>query len=177
MVPAPINIKLSSEIVDYVIQDSGCKLAFIEDEFLHLVPDGLPTIRFGVEFDDFLDHGPFSATQPASGTVALQPYTSGSTGRPKGVLLDHAGQMWGPSIGKWMRPDGAYLVAAPLYHKNALMVTKSAFYAGSQIVLMPRFDAKTYLKAVERFRPDTISGVPAMITMLMLEKDAIAQTD
>ena len=76
-----------------------------------------------------------------------------------------------------MRPDGVYLVAAPLYHKNALMVTKSAFWTGARIVLMPRFDAKTYLEAVATYRPSTISGVPAMISMLLLERETLARTD
>jgi len=176
-VPAPINIKLSADMVDYIVRDAGCKLAFFEDEFEPLVPKDIARIAFGPGFDAFLDPGSFEAVEPAPDAVALQPYTSGSTGRPKGVLLDHAGQMWGPSTGGWMNPDGAYLVAAPLYHKNALMVTKSAFYAGARIVLMPRFEAKTYLSAVETYRPSTISGVPAMISMLMLETDALARTD
>ena len=76
-----------------------------------------------------------------------------------------------------MDPDGAYLVAAPLYHKNALMVTKSAFVVGARIVLMPRFDARAYLHAIERFRPEAISGVPAMISMLLLEHDLIGTLD
>ncbi len=177
MAPAPINIKLSGEIYDYVIRDSGAKIAFMEPDFAHLTPSGLPTVAFGPEFEAFLDPGPFDPVVPAPGDVALHPYTSGSTGRPKGVLLDHAGQLWGPSTAAWMRPDGVYLVAAPLYHKNALMVTKSAFFTGARIVLMPRFDARTYLAAIERFRPDTISGVPAMIAMLLLERETIARTD
>jgi len=177
VVPAPINVKLAPEIAAYVVRDAGCRLAFVEAAFRDLVPAGVPQVDFDRDFEGFLDPGPFTAATPAPGDVALQPYTSGSTGKPKGVLLDHVGQMWGPSTGAWMDPEGAYLVAAPLYHKNALMVTKSAFFAGSRIVLMPRFDAKTYLGAVEAYRPSTISGVPAMMAMLMLERETLARTD
>ncbi len=177
VVPAPINIKLSRDMVDYVVRDAGVRLAFVEPAFADLAPPGVDRIAFGPDFNAFLDPGPFEAVEPKNDDVALQPYTSGSTGKPKGVLLNHAGQMWGPSTAAWMRPDGVYLVAAPLYHKNALMVTKSAFFTGARVVLMPRFDAKTYLRAVETYRPSTISGVPAMISMLLLEKDAIARTD
>lgn len=177
VVPAPINVKLARDMVAYVIRDAGCKLAFVEAAFADLVPDDLDRVDFDDGFDSFLDPGPFDAVAPAEDDVALHPYTSGSTGKPKGVLLNHAGQMWGPSTAAWMQPEGAYLVAAPLYHKNALMVTKSAFYTGARIVLMPRFDAKTYLAAVERYRPSTISGVPAMISMLLLEQETLAKTD
>ena len=37
-VPTPINIKLSSEIVDFILRDAGCKLAFVEKAFGTLVP-------------------------------------------------------------------------------------------------------------------------------------------
>ena len=177
IVPAPINIKLSVEMVAYVLGDAGCKLAFIEDAFADLAPADLPKISFDTNFQDFLDFGPFEAIETSPDMPALQPYTSGSTGKPKGVLLSHIGQMWGPSTADWMQPDGAYLIAAPLYHKNALMVTKSAFYTGARIVLMPRFDAKTYLKAIEDYRPTTVSGVPAMVAMLMLEQETLAITN
>lgn len=176
-VPTPINIKLAEDVAAYVIRDSGCRLAFTEPAFAHLTPPGLETVCFDTDFEEFLDPGPFEAVTPTPEMPALQPYTSGSTGKPKGVLLGHAGQFWGPTTGGWMDPDGKYLVAAPLYHKNALMVTKSAFWAGACIVLMPRFDAKTYLKAVETYRPTTISGVPAMIAMLLLERETVAATD
>ena len=176
-VPTPINIKLSRDMVDYVMRDAGCVLAFVEAEFVGLVPDGLARVDFDEDFEAFLDAGRFEAVDPTIETVGLQPYTSGSTGKPKGVLLSHQGQFWGPSTGTWMDPDGAYLVAAPLYHKNALMVTKSAFVVGARIVLMPRFDARAYLHAIERFRPEAISGVPAMISMLLLEHDLIGTLD
>ncbi len=177
VIPAPINIKLSVEMVAYVLGDAGCQLAFVEDAFADLAPADLPKISFDRDFQNFLDFGPFEAIETTPDMPALQPYTSGSTGKPKGVLLSHTGQMWGPSTADWMQPDGAYLIAAPLYHKNALMVTKSAFFTGARIVLMPRFDAKTYLKAIEDYRPTTVSGVPAMVAMLMLEQETLATTD
>ena len=176
-VPAPINIKLSPDIISYILEDAGCKLLFTEKEFEHLIPENVPAIQFGEEFQHFLDPGPFDPFVPSTDTVALQPYTSGSTGKPKGVLLSHAGQMWGPTTAKWATADSTFLVAAPLYHKNALMVTKTAFAKGARIVLMPRFDARTYIQAIEDYQPETISGVPAMISMLMLEKDLLQSTD
>ncbi len=177
LVPAPINIKLSPDMISYILEDAGCKLIFAEAEFAHLTPKTIPIVHFGKEFDDFVDFGRFDPFKPAADTVALQPYTSGSTGKPKGVLLSHSGQMWGPTTANWAKPESTFLVAAPLYHKNALMVTKTAFAKGARIVLMPRFDAKTYIQAIEDYRPETISGVPAMISMLMLEKSALKDTD
>lgn len=177
VVPVPINIKLAAETVAFIARDAGVKLIFAEPAFRPLCPAGVPVIEFGPGFDGFLDPGAFTAIIPDPGSVALHPYTSGSTGRPKGVLLDHAGQLWCHRAGRWMRPERSYVIAAPLYHKNALMVTKSVLLAGAQAVLLARFDARQYLAAIQRYRPTTISGVPTMIAMLLHEREARGQTD
>ena len=67
VVPAPINIKLAADVVDYVIRDSGAKLAFAEEDFLRLLPSDLPVVRFGADFDGFLDPGPFEPVVPEIG--------------------------------------------------------------------------------------------------------------
>ena len=54
-------------------------------------------------------------------------YTSGSTGRPKGVVLSHAGQIWvvETRIGGQDLSRHRYLIAAPLYHMNALALSQT----------------------------------------------------
>src|SRR5262249_26676711 len=127
IVPVPINVKLSAETVSYICSDSTTRLMFAEQESKRLVPSGMRVIEFGVEvpdgFEAFLDSGSFQAFEPAPDSVAIQCYTSGSTGRPKGVLLTHYGQNWSRRILAHTRGTterDVVLVAASLYHKNAL---------------------------------------------------------
>ena len=45
-----------------------------------------------------------------------------------------------------------YLIAAPLYHMNALALSKLACAAHATIVLLPQFTARAYIEAIERYR-------------------------
>jgi acyl-CoA synthetase (AMP-forming)/AMP-acid ligase II len=106
-------------------------------------------------------------------------YTSGSTGKPKGVVLSHQSHIWVVET----RLDGRhlsrhrYLVAAPLYHMNALALALLACAAHASIVLLPQFSACAYIEAIGRYRPTWLTAVPPMIAMMLREGDLLARTD
>jgi long-chain acyl-CoA synthetase len=184
VVPVPINIKVAADAVAYVLKDSGARLVFAEPDLMRLVPAGMPAVQFGVEgpqgFDGFLDIGTFEAFEPGPESVAVQPYTSGSTGRPKGVLLGHYGQNWSRLILAHTRGTTArdvILIAAPLYHKNALNAIKQGLTAGATLRLLPQFTVERYIEAIGRHRCTVISGVPTMMAMVLQRKDLLAKTD
>ena len=105
-------------------------------------------------------------------------YTSGSTGTPKGVVLSHQSHIWvvetrlAPGLDRHR-----YLIAAPLYHMNALALAKLACAAHATIVLLPRFEARAYIDAISRYRPTWLTAVPPMIAMMLRETDALAKAD
>ena len=180
VVPVPVNIKLAADTVHYILNDAGAKLVFAESTYRKLCPTALPLCEYGDDFNVFLDAGPFEAIEPAPDTVAIQPYTSGSTGRPKGVLLSHHGQNWSRLILAHTRattPDDVILVAAPLYHKNALNAIKQGLTAGAQLIVMPQFNIERYIEAMGRYRATVISGVPTMMSMLLTRRDLLAKID
>jgi acyl-CoA synthetase (AMP-forming)/AMP-acid ligase II len=181
VVPVPINIKLAAGAVQFIVNDAGAKLLFTEVALRRLCPAGIDVIEFGGDsFEHFLDNGEFEVFDPAPGSVAIQPYTSGSTGRPKGVLLAHYGQNWSRRILAHTRgttPEDVILVAAPLYHKNALNAIKQGLTAGATLPLLPQFDVARYIEAIGRYRATVISGVPTMMSMVLARKDLLAATD
>ena len=178
IVPVPINIKLPLETVSYILADAGARLVLAEKEYKYLINNDLNVIEFGAEFEQFLDTGPFDAYEPAPNSIAIQPYTSGSTGRPKGVLLSHYGQNWSRRILAHTRgttEKDVILVAAPLYHKNALNAIKQGLTAGATLPLLPQFDTERYIDAIGRYRCTVISGVPTMMAMVLTRKDRLAK--
>ncbi len=131
-------------------------------------------------FTALLDRGAFEAVQPEPHETAMVLYTSGSTGRPKGVPLSHAGHLWAlrtRSRRGWPFTSQRLLVAAPLYHMNGLCTTLFAIGAGATEVLMPEFDARRYLQAIERFGCTWLTGVPPMFAMCLREKDLLDEVD
>ena len=181
VVPVPVNINLAADSIAFILGDADARLVFVEPALRHLCQPGLPTVVYdgaGADgFDTFIDPGPFTAFEPAADSVAIQPYTSGSTGRPKGVLLTHYGQNWSRRILAHTRgttEQDAILVAAPLYHKNALNAIKQGLTAGAMLPLLPQFNVERYIAAIGHFRCTVISGVPTMMSMVLARKDLLA---
>jgi acyl-CoA synthetase (AMP-forming)/AMP-acid ligase II len=180
VVPVPVNIKLPADAVAYILQDASARIVFAEQDTRRLVPAGLRVVEYGEDFERFLDPGSFKAFEPMPDSVAIQPYTSGSTGRPKGVLLAHYGQNWSRRILAHTRgttEKDVILVAAPLYHKNALNAIKQGLTAGATLPLLPQFDIEGYIEAIGRHHCTVISGVPTMMAMVLTRKDRLAKTD
>ena len=106
-------------------------------------------------------------------------YTSGSTGTPKGVVLSHQSHIWVVET----RLDGQdlshhrFLIAAPLYHMNALALSKLACAGYATIVLLPQFTARAYIEAIGRYRCTWLTAVPPMIAMMLREPELLARTD
>jgi acyl-CoA synthetase (AMP-forming)/AMP-acid ligase II len=96
------------------------------------------------------------------------------------VLLTHYGQNWSRLILAHTRnttADDVILVAAPLYHKNALNAIKQGLTAGATLLLLPQFDVERYIEAIGRYRCTVISGVPTMMSMVLARKDLLQRID
>jgi long-chain acyl-CoA synthetase len=181
-VAVPVNFKFPASTIDYIIHDSGAKLVFCDARRFDSAPKNLPRIRFdgeGSEFAEFLNPGPFAAIAAADGEPAMFLYTSGSTGRPKGVVLSHQSHIWvvQQRMAAQDMSDHRFLVAAPLYHMNALAMSQLAHAAHATVILLPQFTAQLYLKAIEDYRCTWLTAVPPMIAMMLNEKERLAATD
>jgi long-chain acyl-CoA synthetase len=179
LIAVPVNFKFPPATIDFVLRDSGAKLVFCDLPRRGDVPADLPAIVFGAEFERFLGPSTVVPVTPERDEPAMYLYTSGSTGKPKGVVLSHQSHLWVVE----RRLEGQdlerhrYLIAAPLYHMNALALAKLACAAHATIVLLPQFTARAYIEAIERYRCTWLTAVPPMIAMMLREADVLAKTD
>jgi long-chain acyl-CoA synthetase len=177
-VAVPVNFKFPRETIHFIIRDAGAKLVFCDAARAADCPQNIAHVTFGAEFDAFLDPGPFQGVAPRKDEPAMFLYTSGSTGTPKGVMLSHQSHIWvvetrlAPGLDRHR-----YLIAAPLYHMNALALAKLACAAHATIVLLPQFDARAYIAAIGQYRCTWLTAVPPMIAMMLRERDLLARTD
>lgn len=183
LIAVPVNHRFPRDLIEFVIRDAGARLVFCDRARREHCPSDLPVVEFGASgssgFDAFLDPGPFTAVVPRPDEPAMFLYTSGSTGRPKGVVLSHQSHLWVVKV----RMEGQdlarhrYLIAAPLYHMNALALSKLACAAHATIVLLPQFTTTAYIAAIEQYRCTWLTAVPPMIAMMLRETALLARTD
>jgi long-chain acyl-CoA synthetase len=184
-VAVPVNFKLPTATLAHIFRDSDIKFAFVDAERAAHVPGGLPVVDFdargGADFQNFLDVGELETFLPADDDLAEILYTSGSTGLPKGVPLSHRGQL--AAMSRFCdtldeaRPSDLTLVVAPLYHMNGLFFSSVALANRMAIVSLPRFEARSYLKTVARYRCTVLSGIPTMFALMVRERALAEQLD
>jgi long-chain acyl-CoA synthetase len=181
MVSVPISFKLARETVEYIVQDAGLKAVFHDSDRADLCPPGITRIGFDDGgYAKLRDPGPFETVEPQGRELALMLYTSGSTGKPKGVLLSHESQRWSLENNRKLYGDVSfhrYIVGAPMFHMNATISCKAALSGGASIVLLSAFDARTYARAIERFKVTALTSVPTMLALVARERDLIGSLD
>jgi len=183
LVAVPVNFRFPAALIEYVLRDCEARLVFCDPERRKDLPADLPFVEFGGvsadSFDAFLAPGPFEAVRPRPGEPAMFLYTSGSTGKPKGVVLSHQSHIWVAETrgaGKdWS--DQRILIAAPLYHMNALALAKFASVSHATVILQPQFKAPDYIKAIATHKATWLTAVPPMMAMMLRESALLDRTD
>jgi long-chain acyl-CoA synthetase len=168
IVVVPVNWKLVRDQIAHILVDSGARLAFVDDARRALLPPGIAAVAMdGQDWESLLDRGPFEAVAVEPEEIAQILYTSGSTGIPKGVPLSHAGQHWAVKVvSRENYRAHRLLIAAPMYHMNALFNLKFAFRNGAAVILLPGFDAASYARAIVEDAATWLTCVPTMLAMV-----------
>ena len=171
MISVPVNWRFPPETVAYILDDCDAKIVFVDETRRDAVPGGgYPSFNSAMTSNHFSTQVrsiSLRATRTKSQCFCIPP----APGRPKRLPLTHYGHLWVIE----MRSKGGdiathrLLVAAPLYHMNALAIAKAALLGHATIVLLPQFTTEGYVKAVERFQCTWLTSVPTMMALITKE--------
>ena len=174
----PINWHLKQDELAWVVGDSDASLLVAHVDFADTARACVEQMKHcrllvvgGDGPDDYARA--VDAATPATPTWIPPNYfyfTSGTTGRPRAVeretptsgsgMLTSLATMWG------FQPDDVYLACSPLYHATNGYAYTTLFQGGT-VVVLPRWDAREFLQAVERYGVTVCFMVPAYFIRLL----------
>lgn len=109
--------------------------------------------------------------------LALLQYTGGTTGFPKGVMITHKNLVSNAAMcAAWLyksKPGKEVVLGVlPFFHVYGMTtVMILSVLQAQKMVLIPKFDVNTILKAIEKQRPTLFPGAPTMYIGLLNHPD------
>jgi fatty-acyl-CoA synthase len=174
----PINTRLSSEEIGYILRHSGARFLFV-DAILQALTAPLDladitvvriddTGTVGDPYEDFLASGS-PASLPTSledeeETISIN-YTSGTTGPPKGVQWTHRGtylQTLGHVIEVGLTAESVFLWTVPMFHCNGWCYPWAMTAVGGTQVCLRKVDPGLVWELIEEYAVTHYSGVPTV---------------
>jgi long-chain acyl-CoA synthetase len=181
----PLNLRLAPKELEYILQDSGTKVCFVDGFFAELVDRvrgetglekvvmiGPGDVPYDAHYEELLDgsdsHLP---DEPEEDDPVVLMYTGGTTGLPKGVLLDqraemlnlyHVHMLW------HFTEEFRYLHQTPLFHAASMGGVLGVPGIGALSVVVPSFDPGAVMDAIETHRVNMTVMVPTMIGIMMM---------
>ncbi len=188
-VPVALNLRLASDELRFIIEDSGCKLIVIDPGLLPLFRDAAKALRqiplalVATGRSDGLDSlADVMEGQPADlASVPMRPddmalwmYTSGATGKPKAAI--HLQESI-PTVDRYLGPlygvgpgDRVFCTSKQFFAFSLGHCLLAALRLGATAVLHAGWpSAAAVSEAVERFRPTLVFSVPTLYRNLLAE--------
>ncbi|MGD6779766.1 long-chain-fatty-acid--CoA ligase [Sutcliffiella horikoshii] len=109
--------------------------------------------------------------------LALLQYTGGTTGFPKGVMLTHMNLVSNTMMSvKWMykckKAQEKVIGILPFFHVYGMTaVMNLSIMQAFEMVLLPKFDPETTLKAIQKEKPTLFPGAPTIYIALLNHPD------
>jgi len=185
----PLNFRLSSSEIKFIVEDCNASAVIAEERLLHLIDEIRDDLI--IEEKNFISisdksisswenfESLIAASDAAKPIVAVNDtdpwalmYTSGTTGKPKGAIRSHKGMFFLSLVTEIeigiTRKDDALLVM-PMCHANSLNFFCSFAYRGAAVTIYSRssFDPQEALNVMEKNGSTFTSLVPTHYIMML----------
>jgi long-chain acyl-CoA synthetase len=97
-------------------------------------------------------------------------YTSGTTAKPKGVMLNESmfdANSYGIETHLPFQSEDKAIMALPLFHSFGNMIALLFLRIGGTLILLPQFQPKAILAAIDRYQATVLPLVPTIYSFLV----------
>ncbi len=185
----PINFRLVSAEVEYIVANSDAKAMIVHDEFTstvdpiksnlkNIAPDNYIAVGQAVDgylsYDAFIenaaDNEPEIEVAPEDTWILI--YTSGTTGKPKGVIRSHESHIAFfliNAVDFGFNEHDFCMNVMPLCHINSTFFTFTFLYIGGSVYIHPArsFRPEEILEIVEKEKITFISLIPTHYNLIL----------
>ncbi len=189
----PLNYRAKDPELEYMINTADTKALLVGDRYLDNVKrirSELKLMKIAALGEGGSDFIPLkkqiaeaevdeSEAEVDENDTSVLMYTSGTTSLPKGVMLSFQSFTGYVTANVEMADGndrGTVLVCVPYYHIAGMTSMMTNLWTGRRMVVLPQFDAKTWLRLVEREKVTHAFVVPTMMKQLLDDPD-FAKTD
>jgi acyl-CoA synthetase (AMP-forming)/AMP-acid ligase II len=167
----PLPTLASPDAIRAMLADSAAELTLVSRELAAVLPKGAAVL--------LLDDDAWWRGEPDSEPgVEIAPedefniiYSSGTTGTPKGIVHDHATRSaFIADLGNFaFGPSAVTNLSTPLYSNTTMVAWLPSMCFGATQVLMPKFDARSWIELSERERVTHAMLVPVQYERILRE--------
>jgi acyl-CoA synthetase (AMP-forming)/AMP-acid ligase II len=181
----PLNYRAKKEELAYMVNNSETKALFVGERYLELAGSIRPqfeTVEHYICYEKAAEgmtayeelvgsqepEELFVDVEDADPTIVI--YTSGTTAMPKGVVLTYLSMS--VYVTNTMEPASpethdVTLLSVPVYHVAGATAMLSSVWGGRTLVVLPQFDPKAWLEAVQSHKVTHSFVVPTMLKRIM----------
>jgi len=194
-VMVPLNYRLTSTDLEYIINHSDAKMLIIDEEFSGLIEEIAGNLSFeefvmvkvpgqksslkAVEYEQFLVQSDPNTSLPVvdieENQMLTLNYTSGTTSNPKGVMLSHRSNYMNAANFLYhlnVKHDDVYLHTLPMFHANGWGGVWALTAAGGTHVCLRKVDTSLILELFESENISLLCGAPTIVNMLVNDPKA-----
>src|SRR5690625_463650 len=179
IVIVPMNYRLSSVELEYIIKDASPSIIFYEEKFSHLLPEKPKDVVFEISqltrrwsIDKL---SAFETLQLYEDDSVFLLYTAGTTGFPKGVKYTHKMLFWNSintAMSLVLNTETNTVNVMPPFHTGGWNVlVNPILHHGGYTCLCRKFDAKTVNNLIESEEVSIFMAVPTMLNMMARENN------
>lgn len=180
----PINYRLSTSEIEYLLQDAQPRLLIAQDQYLQALTPHLENSvsleswawkdleAFCDQHKDQLCQKTFPIQIDEDDPIFIL-YTSGTTGFPKGAMYTHKMLFWNSvntSLSLIINSESRTINCMPFFHTGGWNVLLTPFlHHGAYTCLVKKFEPDVVLRLLAEEKATLFMGVPTMLNMMAAE--------